>query len=140
MAENTECGEGNLQEIVFECLKRIEMYLNRECIEEMELEEVAEELGKLTPVLTIVFSKWVPEIIYSLYIRRKMSFNDIKKVLAISSRVLSDKLKTLEEVKIVSRIVELKKPLRVYYELTELGRTIALALVPLLTLTKLEQT
>jgi len=60
----------------------------------------------------------------------------MKKVFNISSRVLSDKLKALGEAKVVTRRVRREKPVRVYYELTDLGKTIALALVPLLVVAK----
>ncbi len=135
MAENTECGESDLQSAIIHFLRKIE-YLGDECIEEFEIEEVSEELNKLMPALSLVLSKWSPEIIYSLYIRKNMGFNEMKKVLRISSRVLSDKLKALEEAGIVVREVRTERPVRVQYELTEKGKTIALALVPLLAVVK----
>jgi len=136
MAGNTECEESDLQGIVLECLRKIEAYLSDECIEEFEIKEISEELNKLTPVLSLVLSKWVPEIIYSLYVRKSMGFNEMKSVLRISSRVLSDKLRTLEEAGIVVRKVRTERPVRVLYELTDTGKTISLALVPLLAVIK----
>jgi len=47
-----------------------------------------------------------------------------------------DKLKILEDYKIVTRIVELEKPPKVYYQLTDLGENLALALIPLLVVIK----
>ena len=48
-------------------------------------------------------------------------FNEMKSVLRISSRVLSDKLRTLEEAGIVIRKVRTERPVRVLYELTDTG-------------------
>jgi len=120
---------------ISECLKRIERCVKEEC-KDIEPKEVAEELNKLTPALSVILSKWVPQIIYSLYLRKTMSFNELKKTLNVSSRVLSDKLKILENSKIVVRIVKPDNPPRVYYRLTDFGKTIALALIPLLIVLK----
>jgi len=68
-----------------------------------------------------------------------MSFNDIKRALNVSSRVLSDKLKTLEKEGIIERTVTDENPPRIHYALTEIGRTFALALVPFLTTVKAKQ-
>ena len=121
--------------VISECLKRIERCVKEEC-NDIEPKEVAEELNKLTPALSVILSKWIPQIIYSLYLRKTMSFNELKKTLNVSSRVLSDKLKILENSKIVVRIVKPDNPPRVYYRLTDFGQTIALALIPLLIVLK----
>ena len=131
MRENIECEECNLVIVISECLKRIEDCLKDECC---DVEEVAEELNKITTALSVIISKWIPQIIYSLYLRKTMSFNELRKTLGISSRVLSDKLKVLESCKIIVRTVKPEKPPRVYYKLTDFGKTIALALIPLLVL------
>ncbi len=131
MRKNTECKECNLVIAISECLKKIENYLNEEC-SDVELQEVAGELNKLTPTLSVILSKWIPQIIYSLYLRKTMSFNELRKALNVSSRVLSDKLKILEDHKIVVRMVKPDNLPRVYYRLTDFGKTIALALIPLL--------
>lgn len=125
-----DSSDQELQDIVNSFLKEIEMIFKAECFEELELNEISDELSKITPTLSTILSKWVSEIIYGLYFRR-MGFNEIKRMLSISSRVLSDKLKDLEEKGIVSRLVERGRPPRVYYELTDFGKRIALSLVPL---------
>ncbi len=138
MHENTKCDVDDLQIVILECIRKIESCLNSECVDELEIDEVSEELNKFTPLLSLVLSKWVPEIIYSLYIRGSMGFNEIKNSFKISPRVLSDKLRILENVGIVVRKVKIDRPVRVQYELTDTGETIALALVPLLTVIKLK--
>ncbi len=49
-----------------------------------------------------------------------MSFNELKRMLNINSRVLSDKLKILEDYEAITRIVKPEKPQKVYYQLTDL--------------------
>lgn len=51
-----------------------------------------------------------------MYVRKSMGFNDVIKMLGISSKVLLDKLRVLEEAKIVNMIVQQES--RVRYELT----------------------
>jgi len=65
-----------------------------------------------------------------------MSFNELKRTLNVSSRVLSDKLRILEDYKIVNRMVKPEKQPKVYYQLTDLGETFALTLIPLLVVIK----
>ncbi len=134
MVEDTGCGESDLYSLVSKCLRSIEEYLD-ECIEEIEFSEISEELDNLRPQLSLVLSKWVSEIIYSLFIK-SMGFNEMKNLLGVSSRVLSDKLKILENSGIVLRKVIASRPVRVQYELTNVGKVVALALVPLLTIIK----
>jgi len=131
MCKNAKCEECNLVIVISECLKRIERCVKEEC-KDIEPKEVAEELNKLTPALSVILSKWVPQIIYSLYLRENMSFNELKKTLNVSSRVLSDKLKILENSKIINRIVKPERPPKTHYQLTDFGRKIALAILPLL--------
>lgn len=131
MQENTEYEECYLVTIISECLKRIESYLEYECMD-IEPKEATEELNKLTQALSVILSKWMPQIIYCLYLKKTMGFNELKRTLNVSSRVLSHKLKILEDCGIVTRIVKPEKPPKVFYRLTDIGKTIALSLVPLL--------
>ena len=137
MGEDIRYAECDLQlkDMVDAFLEEIEEFLRNECFEEIEVREVADELSRVTPMLATILSKWAPEIIYGLYLR-KMSFNDLKRMLPISSRVLSDKLKALEKAGIVLRVVEESRPPRVYYELTSFGKKIALSLIPLFVVVK----
>ncbi len=106
------------------------------CLEcEVDLGEVAEELKNINRILSTILSKWNPQIIYCLYFK-SLSFNELKRILNVSSRVLSDKLKILKEYGIVDRIVKPDKPPRVYYGLTDRGRKIALSLIPTLVVIK----
>ncbi len=133
MGGGTKCGLSNLSSTTREFLTKIREYLECECMGYVSIDDITEELNALTPTLRTVLSKWVPEITYILYVKGRAYFNELKKVLGISSRVLSDKLSTLEEVGIVTRNIDAKsKPPKVYYELTGFGREVALALIPVL--------
>lgn len=73
-----------------------------------------------------VTAKWTVEIVFMLYMGGPMGFESLRGTLgAISSKTLSDRLKTLEELDYVKREVVPGRPVRVRYSLTERGRSIA---------------
>jgi len=73
-----------------------------------------------------IFSKWSIEIITVLHTLKSTGFTGIRKsIRGISSRVLSNKLRILEEEGIIERKVLSTRPPSVQYGLTEKGLTIA---------------
>jgi DNA-binding HxlR family transcriptional regulator len=73
------------------------------------------------------------DLIYIIRIKGKPFFNDIRRALPnINSRTLSTRLKEFEENHIVTRTVSNTQPIRVNYELTELGKGVYELLLPLL--------
>ena len=73
-----------------------------------------------------VFSKWSIEILTVLYGSRFASYGELKKALhGVSSRVLSEKLKRLEQGGLVSRSVVDSRPPRTQYSLTDDGVMVA---------------
>lgn len=73
-----------------------------------------------------VFSKWSIEIIMSTYSMDSVGFGDLKRVLnGISSRVLSKKLKDLEELGFLEREVIESRPPKVRYTLSKRGEVLA---------------
>ena len=77
-------------------------------------------------VVRKVFSRWSAEILVILYSMKSMGFEQLRKtLLGISSRILSAKLKTLEELGLIERKVLATRPPRVNYDLTEKGVTVA---------------
>ena len=73
-----------------------------------------------------IFSKWSIEILTVLYSVKSASYGDLKRSLrGITSRVLSEKLKRLEQGGLVSRTVVAERPPRTSYALTEEGVTVA---------------
>ena len=73
-----------------------------------------------------VFGKWSIEILVTLYSLKSAGFEELRKDLGtISSRVLSHKLRVLEERKLVKREIIDSRPPRSNYKLTEKGLTAA---------------
>ena len=90
--------------------------------------------GRYCPVratLALVGQKWVPHIIHELT-GGPCRFNELaSSVGGCNSRTLSDRLKALEELGIVDRTIVATTPPWVEYGLSERGRQLAEALVPL---------
>jgi len=77
-------------------------------------------------VMKKVFGKWSIEIILSTYSMKSVGFGDLRRLLkGISSRVLSKKLKDLEELGFLQRSVIESKPPRVRYTLSKKGELLA---------------
>ena len=73
-----------------------------------------------------VFSKWSIEILTSTYSTKSAGFADLKRLLnGISSRVLSKKLKDLEEMGFLEREVIESRPPKVKYTLSKRGEVLA---------------
>ncbi len=70
----------------------------------------------------VIFGKWALDILVLLYSLRALGFEAIRKHLkGISPRVLSEKLKRLEDNGLVRREVQDVRPVRVLYRLTDVG-------------------
>ena len=80
--------------------------------------EFMETLGK----------KWVVPLLLFLLFYEKTNFSQLKKSLKVTSRALSKKLKLLEALGLVERIV-IENPRKVYYALSEKGKRISGLLV-----------
>ena len=81
------------------------------------------ELPLLNNTADIVTKKWALQILWVLEIKKDMIFNEISRFLeGISTRSLSDTLKTLEDHKMVTRIIEETRPPKVHYALSENGK------------------
>ena len=73
-----------------------------------------------------VFGKWSVEIILSTYSMKSVGFGDLRRLLeGISSRVLSKKLKDLEELGLLERNVVESRPPKVRYTLSKKGELVA---------------
>lgn len=94
---------------------------------------IQKELSFLNDALNFLQKKWTMDLIYIIRIKGKPYFNDIRRALPdINSRTLSTRLKEFEENHIVIRTVTDTQPLRVNYELTDLGKGVYELLLPLL--------
>jgi len=110
--------------------------LNRRPTEET-FEEVQEDLK----LLRTVFGKWSPEVLVALHVAPAGGLESLRRRLAgISPRILSLKLKELEEKGMIRREVVDSRPPRVRYSLTERGWTVAWLTQPVLLYLKHTQT
>jgi DNA-binding HxlR family transcriptional regulator len=94
--------------------------------------ELKAELDSLQESFNLLFQKWSLEIIYTLLLKDAIGFGEIKRILAVNSRTLSDKLKMLQTHGYITRKVTAGPPLRVEYSLTAKGKNTVLLALPLL--------
>jgi DNA-binding HxlR family transcriptional regulator len=95
-------------------------------------EDLTAELESLQEVFNLIFQKWSLEILYTIMLKDTSGFGEIKKVLGVNSRTLSDKLKMLQTHGYINRKVTAGPPLRVEYSLTPRGKDTVLLALPLL--------
>lgn len=114
-------------------LKGIEDTLNQIIVyQEISPKELKTDLESLESSFNILFQKWSLEILYTLFLKKTTGFGDLKKILGVNSRTLSDKLKILKEHGYIERNVNTGPPLRVDYKLTSKGKNIVLLALPLI--------
>jgi DNA-binding HxlR family transcriptional regulator len=83
----------------------------------------------LHEAVELVGKRWSGAIVYVLLHGGPMRFSEICQAIPqISDRLLSERMKELEARGIVARRVHPETPVRVDYELTEMGRALAPAL------------
>jgi DNA-binding HxlR family transcriptional regulator len=94
---------------------------------------VQNELLFLNDALNFLQKKWTMDLIYIIRIKGNPFFNDIRRALPnINSRTLTTRLKEFEKNQVVTRTVSNTQPIRVSYELTDLGKGVYELLIPLL--------
>lgn len=100
--------------------------------QEITPKELKQDLKNLEENFNVIFQKWSPEILYTLLLKNTAGFGEIKKILGVNSRTLSDKLKMLAKHEYITRKVDAGPPLRVEYALNRKGKDIVLLALPLL--------
>jgi len=100
--------------------------------QKLSLEDLRETIKGLEESFSLLSQKWSLQILYILFLRETTGFGEMKKILGVNSRTLSDKLKGLNEVGYIKRSVEPGPPLRVKYSLTTQGRDTILLALPFL--------
>jgi len=100
--------------------------------QEVDLEDLKEDLKSLEASFNLLSQKWNLEILYTLFLRNAVGFSQLKKILGVNSRTLSDKLKSLKQCGYIERTVKPGPPLRVVYTLSHRGKNIVLLALPLL--------
>ena len=87
----------------------------------------------LAATLRIISGKWKPLILYFL-LQGPKRYGEIKRTIkGVSDKVLIQQLKELEADRVLARTDYKEVPPRVDYALTPLGRSLAVAIVPLCT-------
>lgn len=100
--------------------------------QEISIKDLKEDIQSLEESFNLLSQKWNLEILYTLFLKGSTGFSELKKILGVNSRTLSDKLKMLKRYKYIERTVEAGPPLRVEYTLTTKGRNTVLLALPLL--------
>jgi DNA-binding HxlR family transcriptional regulator len=95
-------------------------------------EDLTAELESLQDTFNLIFQKWSLEILYTIMLKNAIGFSEVKKILGVNSRTLSDKLKMLQTHGYINRNVTEGPPLRVEYTLTTKGKDTVLLALPLL--------
>ena len=128
-AEFRKIVESRMEQV----LKGVEQTFNQ-IIETQKITptELKEELDSLQETFNLLFQKWSLEILYTLLLKNDIGFAEIRKILTVNSRTLSDKLKMLQKHGYIIRKVTTGPPLRVEYALTPNGKNTVLLALPLL--------
>ncbi len=100
--------------------------------QEISLKDLKEDIQSLEESFILLSQKWNLEILYTLFLKSSTSFSELKKILGVNSRTLSDKLKMLKRHGYIERNVEAGPPLRVEYTLTVKGKNTVLLALPLI--------
>jgi DNA-binding HxlR family transcriptional regulator len=100
--------------------------------QEVSIKHLKEDIQSLEESFNRLSQKWNLEILYILFLKNSTNFSELKKVLGVNSRTLSDKLKMLKRYGYIERAVDAGPPLRVKYTLTTKGKNIVLLALPLL--------
>lgn len=85
-----------------------------------------------------VFTPWSLEILYAVAVLGNARFTDLMSLLGLSSRTLSDKLKSLQDGGFLERQVFDERPVRIEYRLSKRGRATAALASPLFARLNLE--
>jgi DNA-binding HxlR family transcriptional regulator len=100
--------------------------------QKLGLEELKATIKSLEESFDLLSQKWNLQILYILFLRETTGFGELKKILRVNSRTLSDKLKILNRYGFIKRSVDQGPPLRVGYSLTNKGRNTILLALPFL--------
>lgn len=84
-----------------------------------------QDMAPFNSALNLISGKWKMNILYALSSLGTMRYSEIQRVLGkVTHRVLANKLKELEDEKLISRTVYPEIPPKVEYRITEKGKTL----------------
>ena len=99
----------------------------------MTLQKESNCICPLGGVMDIISKKWALLVINTIGNSQKIRYSEIRDTLGeVNSKVLSDRLKELEEAGLIKREAYAEIPPRVEYSLTEDGEALREAIVPLM--------
>jgi DNA-binding HxlR family transcriptional regulator len=101
-------------------------------VQELDINNLKDTMHSLEQSFTLLSQKWSLQILYILFLRKTTGFSELKRILSVNSRTLSDKLKTLTNNNFITRSIEQGPPLRVRYSLTKKGHDTILLALPFL--------
>ena len=78
---------------------------------------------KFEAASTLIGKRWVNLIIFEL-LKGPKRFNDLESILEISSKMLSSRLKELENEGILKRVIYPETPVKIEYKLSEKGKSL----------------
>lgn len=125
---------GNIFKIIRKLQRATKKYLKEyRSMRPPKEDVIIEQSNKIRSLFKIFKGKYTLEIMHIIHILKEPYYNDIKNSFqSISSRILTDRLKLLEERDFVERIVHETQPVRVSYKLTYIGSKLYLIAMPLL--------
>ncbi len=85
-----------------------------------------------------LFNPWTIEVLFLLSVLGPMRFSELERTLDVSSRTLSDRLRSLKDRGLVTRTLHDEQPVRVEYTITVKGRKTAALAAPLIAHLNLE--
>jgi DNA-binding HxlR family transcriptional regulator len=130
--EDIERSIKNVREIGTKIRQSLESYSDE------NIHNTAWEVQAGVEALEVFGSRWTIEILAALYVAGERRFNELRHLLnGISSRTLSDKLRTCTQSGLIERIVNDGPPVRVSYRLTEHGFACGRLLGPLVAYMKI---
>ncbi len=101
-------------------------------LQNLGLDDLRETIQGLEESFNLLSQKWNLQILYILLLKKETGYSEMKTILGVNSRTLSDKLKILTQCSYVKRSVDHGPPLRVRYCLTEKGHDVILLALPFL--------
>lgn len=123
----THAGEGSMESKFREFAEAASEFVKVVSLDEgISYRSEASAVQDNLNVMKKLFGKWSIEIILSTYSLQSVGFGDLRRLLnGISARVLSKKLKDLEELGFLERRVIESRPRKVRYTLSEKGELLA---------------
>jgi len=81
--------------------------------QKITLQDLQEAMQSLEESFNLLSQKWTLQILYTLFLKSTTGFGELKKILGVNSRTLSDKLKSLKQHGYIKRTVKEGPPLKV---------------------------